>query len=949
MRVTVAGLELDVAPGATVAQVVAFARARGVMIPDRPWCGPVRLHSEHRAGDSPLSPFARLTAVPGPDARPRMGAHVAVVGGPDAGLAVTVSDGMMVGRAAGSDVRLSDPTVSTHHARLGRGRLVNVNAVNGTVVDGRRVRWRSRVSPGAAVRLGDTTVVMHTGSEDKASPARRPWGLVSSAGAGLSMAVVAAASGRWLLAGAVLAVPAIVGLVVWLRTREHPPVPLLDVTATLGLPDLPAGHVAVRGPRELLRAVTLVVGAPPRSAPQWEPWMTLLPAAPRQVAWLAGGEEAPSWAHVHVSAEGAELMVTAHGETQRGPLPLVTADHADAVARRIASRAAGDALPREVSWAELPPSSPEGAGGLPVRLGMGSGGPVVLDLVADGPHILVAGTTGSGKSQALQTIIASLAYDFSPREVVFALIDFKGGAGLGECAGLPHAGSLLTDLEPHLARRCLLALAAELADRKQAAAAAGVTSFDDWGAGRPPRLVVVVDEFQEIASADRDFLPQLARLAAQGRSLGMHLVLATQRPAGAVGADIRANISATVALRTASAAESSDLIGTGAAADIAADSPGRAIVVRGGAAHEVQVALPRADPPPPIRLIGEPASAGRSLVDVARTRHSGRAEPLWLPPLPATIAPSAADGWVLGIADVPATRSREPVVWDPAAGPLVVTGPPRSGRTSALRAVASIAQRRGMNVAWLPDSPRLAVRTLALALERPDGLLVVDDAARLLTLAATADAEVTDLLHAVLRVMPAALAVPGSWAGHRLAAGGLRMVLTGLADSDEAAWDVPRQLRGLPAVPGRARVHSSAGWREAQLALPGPWQSAPSVHDLPPTCPPVPRAALGIGGDSAQAVLLPPVPSVVIGTPGVEREAVARRVEAATGIAPTVAESAFAAPSAPVVIVVRPTHRTVREAIRDAPRGLVEPSPVPMRVVASISGQVSAVQVADVS
>ena len=154
----------------------------------------------------------------------------------------------------------------------------------------------------------------------------------------------------------------------------------------------------------------------------------------------------------------------------------MSAANADATARRIAARRSAGALPRTVRWGELPRPT----GQLPVRLGMGAHGPVVLDLVADGPHVLVAGTTGSGKSEALRTIVASLAHDLSPREVNFALIDFKGGAGLGPCANLPHVGSVLTDLEPHLARRCLLALAAELADRKRAASAAGAASFDDW-------------------------------------------------------------------------------------------------------------------------------------------------------------------------------------------------------------------------------------------------------------------------------------------------------------------------------------------------------------------------------------------------------------------------------------------------------------------------------------
>ena len=340
-------------------------------------------------------------------------------------------------------------------------------------------------------------------------------------------------------------------------------------------------------------------------------------------------------AQVHITAAAAAMRIEAHGVVSTSPLPLMSAANAEATARRVAARGDSSALPLQVRWGELPPA----AGGLPVRLGVGRAGPVVLDLVTDGPHVLVAGTTGSGKSEALRTIICSLAYDHDPGQVTFALIDFKGGAGLGSCGGLPHVGSVLTDLEPHLARRCLLALAAELADRKRAAAAAGASSYDEWSGARPPRLVVVVDEFQEIAAADRDFLPQLARLAAQGRSLGIHLVLATQRPAGAVSAEIRANISATLALRTASESESRDLIGTPDAALIAADIPGRAVLLRAGALEPLQVAVALADPPPPIRVVGERLTPGRSLLAAASERHAGLASPLWLPELANAIAP----------------------------------------------------------------------------------------------------------------------------------------------------------------------------------------------------------------------------------------------------------------------------------------------------------------------
>jgi len=603
-----------------------------------------------------------------------------------------------------------------------------------------------------------------------------------------------------------------------------------------------------------------------------------------------------------------------------------------------------------VRWSELPRASGE----LAVRLGVGAAGPVSLDLVADGPHVLVAGTTGSGKSEALRTIICSLAHDYSPQQVAFALIDFKGGAGLGPCTTLPHVASVLTDLEPHLARRALLALAAELAGRKVAMASARATTFDEWGTRRPPRLVVVVDEFQEIAAADRDFLPQLARLAAQGRSLGIHLVLATQRPAGAVGAEIRANIAATLALRTASDSESRDLIGSGAAALISPDAPGRAVLQRGAAVLEVQVARPLADAPPAIRVVGERETAGRTLLDAACARHHGpRAAPLWLPELPTTIAPATGTGMTIGVADLPSERSREALTWDPAAGALVITGPPRSGRTTALLSACVRAAASGLNPVLLPRDPRLAVRTLAIALSRSDVMLAVDDAGRAMTAASQADPEALDLLAAALQRMPVALVVPTAWAHHRVTSNAaLRVVVTGLSDHDDAEWSVPTPLRGISARPGRARVNDAHGWREAQLCVAGNASLVSLAQSLPASVSPtasLPKDAIGIGGDLPAPVRLPAGPAAVVGPPGPERDGIAKRVAAATGADPTVADTAlgFGFPGQPMpraAVLVRPTARSLRDVLRDAPRGLIGPAPQPLRGVVVIDGIAQAVQ-----
>jgi len=952
MRMWVGDLELEVRGGVTARDLVAFAAAHGIALPARPFCGPVALDPRHEVGRSPLVAHARLTAARAPDARPRPGIHLAVVGGPDAGAVATLDDGLVIGRAPDAGLCLADATVSAAHARIEAGRLRELGSRNGVRVDGRRLRWRRRLSPGDILRIGEATIVVADPHAQPAqeSPRRSAIGLASSGIAGLSMGAFAIATGHWPLALVAVAIPLATVAGHLVRRPRASVGPTLDVTGTLDLPGLPPGPIAVRGPRGLVRAVTLATGRPAPSAAHAEPWMSALPPAEREVTWLEHGGEAPSWVQVHVAAHGDRVVISGHGTTITAPLPLVAEANAEAAARRIAARATRGAVPRSVQWGELP-APPRS--GLPVRLGLGERGAVVLDLVADGPHILVAGTTGSGKSEALRTIIASLAHDFAPSEVTFALIDFKGGAGLGTCATLPHVASMLTDLEPHLARRALRALSAELVQRKHDASRAGAAAFAEWGPGRPPRLVVVVDEFQEIATIERDFLPELARIAAQGRSLGIHLVLATQRPAGAVGAEVRANIGATLALRTASEAESRDLIGTAAAALLPVDVPGRALLLRATTIEELQVAQPLADPPPPIRVAAEPPRAIRQLVEAARDRHEGHARPLWLPELPARIAPVAgATAFILGVADIPARRTREPLTWDPAAGPLIVTGPPRSGRSATLAAVAAVAHALGLRALVVPADPREAARTLALAWEVPNAVLLVDDCARSLAAAATADVEAPELLAQAMLTLPTVLVVPPGWASHRLTSqAGLRVVFTGLARDDDAAWGVPRDLRGLVTLPGRARAVDAAGWREAQLALPGSARIEPLVRTLPPEVRgPLALRAIGIGGDDAAPLTVPQGPAAVVGPSGPERDAIARRLAIASGADVVTAESGITlrmpgTPACRTVVCVRPTARALREVLRETPHGLLEPAPVPFRAVVIVDGVASAVHV----
>jgi len=225
-------------------------------------------------------------------------------------------------------------------------------------------------------------------------------------------------------------------------------------------------------------------------------------------------------------------------------------------------------------------------------VGISLDGPFALDLRRDGPHGLIAGTTGSGKSELLQTIVASLAVANRPDAMTFVLVDYKGGSAFAECARLPHTVGMVTDLDAGLVRRALDSLVAELQRREHTLAAAKAKDLEAYLDARRrnpelatmPRLVIVIDEFATLVRELPDFVTGLVNVAQRGRSLGIHLLLATQRPSGVVSPEIRANTNLRIALRVTDASESSDVIETPDAARIPKSAPGRAYVRLGAAA-----------------------------------------------------------------------------------------------------------------------------------------------------------------------------------------------------------------------------------------------------------------------------------------------------------------------------------------------------------------------------
>ena len=215
-------------------------------------------------------------------------------------------------------------------------------------------------------------------------------------------------------------------------------------------------------------------------------------------------------------------------------------------------------------------------------VGQGSAGPVEIDLRTHGPHALVGGTTGSGKSEFLQTWILSLAANYAPDRLTFLLVDYKGGAAFADCVDLPHTVGLVTDLNTHLVRRALTSLRAELRYREELLAEKGakdLVALERRGDPEaPPALVIVIDEFAALVSEIPDFVDGVIDVAQRGRSLGLHLVMATQRPAGVIKDNLRANTNLRVALRMADPADSSDVIGVTDAAGFSPEVPGRAAI-----------------------------------------------------------------------------------------------------------------------------------------------------------------------------------------------------------------------------------------------------------------------------------------------------------------------------------------------------------------------------------
>ena len=489
------------------------------------------------------------------------------------------------------------------------------------------------------------------------------------------------------------------------------------------------------------------------------------------VVWVAPvTEQLPAACRTFVEvAESGECQVGWVGPAQvASPVAadLVSVEEAVAVARGLAPITDSSALvqddsdiPRSVSYLALvgtelatsemavierwnenrsiltgkhaPPTPNRKPGSLRAVIGQSAMGTHSVDLRTDGPHALVGGTTGAGKSELLQAWILGMATANSPQRVTFLLVDYKGGSAFRDCVQLPHTVGMVTDLSQHLVRRALASLSAELHYREHLLArfkAKDLVELERRGeVEAPPSLIIIVDEFAALVQEVPDFVDGVVNIAQRGRSLGIHLILATQRPAGVIKDNLRANTNLRMALRMADEDDSTDVLGTKDAAYFDPGLPGRAMAKSGpGRLVPFQAGYAggwTSDTPPPPDMLVETLAFGASVpwelpaqpkgdddadlgpTDIQRvvgTIERARVEAgleiprkPWLPELGEVYdlaklpTERRDDEIVLGIADNPDLQSQPTISFRPdAEGNLAVYGASGSGKSSFLRTIA---------------------------------------------------------------------------------------------------------------------------------------------------------------------------------------------------------------------------------------------------------------------
>ncbi|MDO5031274.1 type VII secretion protein EccCa [Corynebacterium sp.] len=471
---------------------------------------------------------------------------------------------------------------------------------------------------------------------------------------------------------------------------------------------------------------------------------------------------------IYLHADEQLRVVTAAGEEEIGACDVV--DYADAVLRarslapfRRPERGEGGNAPRRgrggdlidlVGYGDVDELIAAGmwqgrspADRLRVPIGVDeSGQPLLLDLKESaqggmGPHGLCIGATGSGKSELLRTLVVALAATHSPDELNMVLVDFKGGATFLGCDDLPHTSAVITNLEEEstLVERMYDAISGEMNRRQELLRAAGnFANVDQFNAsadavaahGPLPALVIVVDEFSELLGQHPDFAELFVAVGRLGRSLHVHLLLASQRLEEGRLRGLDSHLSYRIGLKTFSAAESRQVLGVTDAYHLPAqpgagylktdaDAPVRfqAAYVSGPLRRRIPLQPDAVSQAPRVQLFSgwgreEQEAQYTTVIDESTTllaavvaaaareaaRRGQEARRIWLPPLPDVVELSAVcepDSPALcaavGLIDRPYQQRQDPfsVDFSTDGGHLAICGGPQSGKSMALRSVVA--------------------------------------------------------------------------------------------------------------------------------------------------------------------------------------------------------------------------------------------------------------------
>ncbi len=432
-----------------------------------------------------------------------------------------------------------------------------------------------------------------------------------------------------------------------------------------------------------------------------------------------GAPPPPRCAAVLTLSRPGRARLDYDGSTREVEVESVSAEQAAVLAAVLAERAVatlGTTRDDAVELGSLLPSAPRAsATALAAPIGIAGGEAVILDLVADGPHAVVIGVTGSGKSELLTSWIVALCAEHRPTEVSFLLVDFKGGRTFDALAALPHVTGVMTDLDEPAALRAVESLRAEIRHRERILARHGARQIAE-AAQHLSRLVIVVDEYAALVAAHPGLHELFGDIAARGRALGMHLILASQRAAGVFRDAVLANAPLRISLRVTDAADSRAVLGVPDAAALS------------GRAGDVGIALVRRaadDTPRAVRI----AACGSETITMLAERYAdSRARRPWLAPLPEVIELDElrVEGkTVIGLIDEPERQSQRAGVLPADAPGLVVVGSAGSGRSTALQCIA--AQTDAGLCRWIPAEPEAAWDDVAGLAEVAAGTVVLID------------------------------------------------------------------------------------------------------------------------------------------------------------------------------------------------------------------------------